>query len=230
MNMHTRIQVKGIKEGLLVTMAEGDWNELHDTLLEHIDEQAEFLRGGRIILNVGNQILKAAELGELRREISDREVILWAVLSESPITEQTAKTLGLETRLGKPRLERNSTPLETKVQEGEDTILIRRTLRSGFSVHHVGHIVVVGDVNPGAEIIAGGDVLVWGHLRGTVHAGAGGNEDAVVCALDLSPMQLRIAGGIATTPKRRGKPQPEMAHLIDGHVMAELWDPKREKV
>jgi septum site-determining protein MinC len=59
-----------------------------------------------------------------------------------------------------------------------------------------------------------------------VHAGAEGNEEAVVCALDLAPTQLRIAGHIAITPQRRGKAQPEMARLREGKVVAEPWNPK----
>jgi septum site-determining protein MinC len=58
-----------------------------------------------------------------------------------------------------------------------------------------------------------------------VHAGAEGNEQAVVCALDLHPTQLRIAGQIAVTPKRKGKSQPELARLVDGMVEALLWKP-----
>ena len=103
---------------------------------------------------------------------------------------------------------------------------MHRTLRSGFSLQHAGHVVLIGDVNPGAEIIAGGDVIVWGHVRGMVHAGAGGNEGAVVCALDLAPTQLRIGGQIATTPQRRDKPQPELARVVDGRVVAVPWNPK----
>jgi septum site-determining protein MinC len=117
--------------------------------------------------------------------------------------------------------------LNTSVQSGEKAVLVRRTLRSGYSLQFAGHVVVIGDVNPGAEVIASGDVLVWGRLRGMVHAGAEGNEDAIVCALDLIPTQLRIAGQIAITPQRRGKPQPEMARLKDGQVVAEAWNPKR---
>jgi septum site-determining protein MinC len=230
MDTSSKIQVKGINEGLLVTLGEGDWEDLQNQLLLQIDKQIEFLRGGRLILNVGKLVLNASELGQLRDEISERQLILIAVLCETPTTEQTARTLGLETQLEKPRKETDVTAPDTKLYEGEDTVLVKRTLRSGYSLHHAGHIVIIGDVNPGAEIIAGGNVLVWGHLRGTVHAGAGGNEDAQVCALDLSPVQLRIAGGIATTPKRRGKPQPETAHLMNGQVVAEPWDPKREKV
>ena len=204
-----KVQIKGIREGLLVIPGEGSWEEVHQAILAQIDEQADFLKGGRLALDLGNQVLKAAEMGKLRDEISERGMLLWAVLSNSPTTEHTAQALGLATRLGKPRPDRTTQPLETTLHGGEGAIVVRRTLRSGYSLQHSGHVVVIGDVNPGAEIIACGDVIVWGHLRGMVHAGAEGNDDAVVCALDLAPTQLRIGGLIATTPERRGKPQPE---------------------
>jgi septum site-determining protein MinC len=121
----------------------------------------------------------------------------------------------------------NSQPQETTLT-GETAVFVQRTLRSGYSIQNKGHVVVIGDVNPGAEIIAGGNVIVWGRLRGMVHAGAEGNEKVVVCALDLSPTQLRIAGQIATTPQRKGKPQPEVAHIQDGQVVAEQWKPPKK--
>jgi septum site-determining protein MinC len=149
-----------------------------------------------------------------------------------------------------PRLERDGGPvlskacpeprrraegqLETEVEDAafqlaEDTsrgILVRRTLRSGQVVQHPGHVVVIGDVNPGAEIIAGGDVVVWGKLRGIVHAGATGDDGAVICALSLTPPQLRIGNYIARAPEgREGLPeQPEMAHVQEGEIVAEPWE------
>jgi septum site-determining protein MinC len=228
--MPLKVQIKGVREGLMVTLGEGPWDELRQALLSQLDQQAEFLKGARLALDVGNHILKAIDLSQLRKEIADRELTLWAVLSDSPTTEQTAQTLGLATRVGKPRPDKAASLHETSLQNGETAVLVRRTLRSGVSLQHVGHVVVIGDVNPGAEVIAGGDVVVWGRLRGMVHAGAEGNEQAVVCALDLSPTQLRIASQIALAPKRRGKPQPEMARIQNGQVVAEPWEPKREKL
>jgi septum site-determining protein MinC len=74
-------------------------------------------------------------------------------------------------------------------------------------------------------IIAGGDVVVWGKLRGTVHAGAHGDEEAVVCALYLAPTQLRIAGHITISPEdRRRKPQPEKAMVRHGRIEAVAWE------
>lgn len=219
--------MKGIRDGILVTLGDGTWPEIRAALLEQVTAQAEFLKGARLALDVGNHILRAAELGHLRDILSERGMTLWAILSNSPTTEATAQTLGLATRINRPRLERPVSALETTIQDGEQALLVRRTLRSGYRLQFSGHVVVVGDVNPGAEIIAGGDVIVWGRLRGVVHAGADGNEQAVVCALDLSPTQLRIAGQIATTPQRRGKSQPEMAQLKNGQVNAVAWNPKK---
>lgn len=223
------VQIKGIRDGLLVTVGDGEWSDIRQSLLDQLDEQIEFLNGARLAIDVGNHVVKAADMAALRNEIMERDLTLWAVLSDSPTTVQTAQTLGLATRITKPRPELTASRLETNLQDGEFSILIHRTLRSGFSLKHEGNVIVIGDVNPGAEIIAGGNVIIWGHLRGLVHAGAEGDQSAVVCALDLSPTQLRIADQIAVTPQRRGKPQPEMARLQNGQVVAEPWDPRKGK-
>jgi septum site-determining protein MinC len=227
MEAQPKVRIKGVREGLLVTLEEEDWAEARAALLDQVQARADFLRGGRLILDVGNHILRAAELGQLRDALSEQGIALWAVLSYSPITQQTAQTLGMATRLNRPAVEKAAKPLETNLV-GDTAVLVRRTLRSGFSVQHTGHVVVIGDVNPGGEIVAGGDVVVWGRLRGTVHAGAEGDDLAVVCALDLSPTQLRIAGQIAVPPRRHGKPQPEMARLVDGQVIAVPWSPNKK--
>ena len=107
-----------------------------------------------------------------------------------------------------------------------DGMLIRRTVRSGQAVQHPGHVVIIGDVNPGAEVIAGGDIVIWGKLRGVVHAGASGDDQAVVCALQLRPTQLRIGSHIARTPEDEEKAivRPEMAFVSAEGIVAESWD------
>lgn len=220
-----QIKIKGIREGLLVSMSEGEWSELEKTLLAHIDEQGDFLKGAQITIEIGNQVLKAADLGHLRDVLSERGIILRAVLTHSPTTEIAAQDLGLATRLSKPRPDRSTRPLDTKLT-GDEAVLVQRTLRSGHNINYFGHVIVIGDVNPGAEIVAGGNVVVWGRLRGTVHAGADGNQDAAICALDLSPMQLRIADQISVAPPQKKKSQPEIARLVDNRVIAEPWNNK----
>ena len=71
------------------------------------------------------------------------------------------------------------------------------TLRSGQVLESETSIIILGDVNPGATIVSKGNVVVLGSLKGTIHAGAVGNEDAFVAALNMSPVQIRIADAIA---------------------------------
>ncbi len=218
------MEIKGIKDGILINLEDQDWSDVKDDMIKQIDEKKEFFLGARLILDVGNNILKAKELGELRDHLAEKGVILAGISSLSLVTQETAKVLGLKTDLKTPKAKATHSirPLDTLL-EGEPAVMIHRTMRSGFKVAYHGHVIVLGDVNPGAEIIASGCVVVWGRLRGTVHAGAEGDEDAVVCALDLSPMQLRIASKAATTPNDEEKPQPEIASIKDDQIIAELW-------
>ncbi len=221
------IQMKGVRDGLLVTVGDGDWPTVQTALLAYISEKSGFFKGARLTLEVGNRILRAAEMGYLRDVLSDQGVVLWAVLSSSPVTEQTAQTLGLATRMNTPRPERVVRAVENAL-EGENAVLVQRTIRSGFRVVSKGHVVVVGDVNPGGEVSAGGCVVVWGRARGTLIAGADGNEQAIVCALELMPTQLRIADMVVTLPQRKGKLQPEMVRLQNGRVILEAWNFKEK--
>lgn len=220
------IDIKGIRDGLLVKLGDAAWANLQVALINAIDERRAFFKGARLVLDVGGQVLHVAELVALREMLSERGIFFWAVLSSSSITEQTAQNLGLATRISKPR--------PSQVQHAPDAegltavmdaiaLWLPRTLRSGTLVEFSGHVTVMGDVNPGAEIVASGSILVWGRLRGVVHAGAQGDLNAVVCALELTPTQLRIAGEIAVSPKRKGKVQPEIARLKDGILVAEPW-------
>lgn len=109
----------------------------------------------------------------------------------------------------------------------EGTILVQRTLRSGQRLSYEGNIVIMGDVNPGAEVIAENNVVVLGSLRGIVHAGATGNEKAIVAAFNLRPTQLRIAGYVTRAPDHydQDDDQPEIALLQDGNVVIERYRP-----
>jgi septum site-determining protein MinC len=117
----------------------------------------------------------------------------------------------------------DSTPASDEEQEhGTDGALLKKRVRSGQMVRHPGHIVIIGDVNPGAQVIAGGDIIVWGKLQGSAHAGAYGNANAVICALDLSPSLLKIAD--LTIRSHRGK--AEMARVKDQEIVFSKWDNK----
>ena len=217
------IQIKGLRDGLLVSIDDASWADQRAALIAQVDAQPSFFQGARLALDVASQVLHVNDLVELRDDLSERDISLWAVISESPTTEKTAQLLGLATRISKPRPEEAR---QFAVENlGEETALfLNKTLRSGTRIEFSGHVVVLGDVNPGAEIIAEGNVIIWGRLRGMVHAGCKGNRSAVICALDLSPTHLRIADETAAALKPQQNPKPERARINEnGKLQAEFW-------
>jgi len=233
------VNIKGTKDGLLVTLGEGELASLLAELKERLSGTASFFKGGRVALEVGQWELSVKEIGHIQALLAQHEVTLGTVISEAPVTRAAARSLGLETKRSsrpKPRPERRAEedfaePSARAQAEGlsrdefSEGALVRYTLRSGQIIRHPGHVVVIGDVNAGAEVIAGGDIVIWGRLRGTVHAGATGDDQAIVCALDLAPTQLRIGKHIARPPE--GKPRrrtiPEVASVQGGRIIVQSW-------
>ncbi|HMF28909.1 MAG TPA: septum site-determining protein MinC [Candidatus Cybelea sp.] len=117
--------------------------------------------------------------------------------------------------------ERARQPELRLVEAQQGTLYHASTLRGGQTLHHTGNIVVVGDVNPGAELVATGDVVVFGRLAGIAHAGAGGDENARIFAVELIPTQLRIASFIGADEgsKRQSAPRPEAAIARNGKIV-----------
>jgi septum site-determining protein MinC len=105
------------------------------------------------------------------------------------------------------------------VPVGIATLYHRGTLRGGQALHNLGNLVVIGDVNPGAELVASGDIVVFGALRGVAHAGAQGDRSARVIALELAPTQLRIATLIATSDAGTRARGPEHASIVDERIV-----------
>jgi septum site-determining protein MinC len=223
--MDSAITVKGTRDGLLITFESGDLSQLLSELKTLVESRNTFFRGGKVALQLRDLSLSSANVARLRQIFETNGVHVWAVLGTDPDTRAAAEKLGLETSLPERQVaEPIEGPKDTLI--AGTGVLMHRTLRSGQSVSHAGHVVIIGDVNPGSEVIAGGDVIVWGRLRGIVHAGAGGDEQRCVCALDLSPTQLRIGNHIARPPeekRRRRASQPERAFVSDGQLVAERW-------
>ncbi|WP_022797885.1 septum site-determining protein MinC [Thermus islandicus] len=103
------------------------------------------------------------------------------------------------------------------------TLVVPKTLRAGERVEHPGTVVVLGDVNPGAEVVAGGDVIVVGKLRGLAHAGALGDEERFIFALELSAKQVRIGPHLAQAPEGGKGRGAELARVEAGRVVVEAW-------
>ncbi len=107
------------------------------------------------------------------------------------------------------------------------TLYLNQTLRSGQTVTFEGNILIIGDAHPGSEIIAEGDITVWGILGGIAHAGSKGNVTSKVRALKLNAIQLRIAGLYARRNDTLNVPYvqktneftPEEAQIEDGKIV-----------
>src|SRR5258706_1179065 len=215
------VNIKGIRDGLLATFEEAPWEDQRLALLAQIDDRPAFFQGARLAMDVGNQILKVNDLVDLRDHLSERGISLWAVISESPTTEHTSQLLGFATRISKPRPEERKQVVEVSDQTA---LFINKTIRSGTRIEFPGTVLVFGDVNPGAEVVAEGNVIVWGRVRGMIHAGSKGDRDAFICALDLSANQLRIADEVSPALQPQKDPQPEIASINnEGRLQAELW-------
>jgi septum site-determining protein MinC len=215
------VTIKGTREGLLVALGGGEWEALLDELAERLELTATFFQGGRVTLQVGDRELPREGIQAIVELLAQHGIALESVLSTAAETRQAAQGLGFRTA-SKPQVDRPPRRIE---RESVGGLLVRRTLRSGQVIHHPGHVVVIGDVNPGAEVVAGGDVVVWGRLRGLVHAGAMGDDEALVCALSLAPTQLRIGNHIARSPDEEGQGDqpPEMACVREGRIVVEPW-------
>lgn len=241
------VTIKGGSGGLLIRLRDDTPGSFGDLLLD-LDERlaaaAGFFRRGRASVELGERMLEAGDLERMQAVLARYEVALETIISGANVTRSLAKQAGIpfklpsvqNTRPAPPRLDgekpeagrgrSSSTPFDSA-----EALFIRRTLRSGQVVQHHADVIVLGDVNPGAEIIAGGNVIVWGIVRGRIQAGAV-TAGAVICALSLRPTQLRIGEVVAVgSPEALDEPElgPEMATVQDGTIMVESWQPRRKR-
>ena len=228
------INIKGIRDGLLITLDGSHPNrEMIAKLGQDIGDKSSFLRNSRVALEVGGRILTHHELAEIQELLANHGMALWAILSRRAATRNAARNLGLATRLPGSQVDLpgsgSSAPDFSLAEQDADyppnALYLKETIRAGRAIYSPGHIVIIGDVDPGAEIVAEGDVIVWGKLRGLVHAGASGADGATVSALDLSPIQLRIGDQFSVTPPLdpEREPIPEIALIREGRIVAEPW-------
>jgi septum formation inhibitor MinC len=147
-----------------------------------------FFRNGSVALDVGPRPVVEDELRQFAAVLTQFEMKLGVVRTSSERTFQAALATGMTATLESPE----GAPVAAAAPAATNTdaasyFVYRGYLRSGHRLRRKENILVIGDINPGAEVISEGDILVWGRLRGVVHAGAGGNRRAIVAALDLEP-------------------------------------------
>jgi septum site-determining protein MinC len=177
---------------------------------------------GSAELDCADRPLTLKDLRAIAEQLAAAGLTLQAVSAREPLTLVPAAALGLVTTLQEePGLLATQAP-----EDGAALSIHRGTLRSGDHLQVTGSLLVLGDVNPGARVSAGGDVRVWGRLRGVAHAGCRGDRRARIVALQLRPLQLRIAEAVARGPD--DSPPAgfcEEALLLDGAIAIRPAEP-----
>lgn len=203
------VKLKGIKDGLVIIVSEADYTEIIKQVREKVEEVVEFFSEGE-----GRIIIKGYSITGINRLNLEREIM--QVVPENIVIEYdendeiaTYGDLNVEDR--------------SKFYHG--------TLRSGQTIKSLGNLVVVGDVNPGAELIAAGNIVVMGVLRGTVHAGCNGDREAYVSACRMAPTQIRIADIITRPPDEEMGSEwlPEIAYIHEGNIYIDGYLSKKIK-
>jgi len=186
---------------------------------------------GPLRLETGAWELDCEALRQLTHLLQEHGLETVELIASCPSTLVAASALGLDSRwpaaAGEPAAPGGPADRETAGAEAAAGLLIHRgTLRSGDHLQSDGSVLLLGDVNPGARISAGGHVLVWGRLRGVAHAGRAGDSSARIMALQLRPLQLRIAAAVARGPED-SPPEglAEEARLENGEIRIEPASP-----
>jgi septum site-determining protein MinC len=209
---------KGRKNGITVVLDQSaDFETIKKTLYEKVKDAQGFFGNAKTAISFSGRELDEAQETQLLGIISKT-----SALSISFVTsEGTEKIIEPPKTESKP--EKKAKPSYKALISADEnmTVYHKGSLRSGQSIRFVGSVVVIGDINPGAEIIAEGNIIVMGSVKGLVHAGCSGNADCFIAALSLQPTQLRISDIITYIPKqisRKSKDIPSYAYLSDGQI------------
>jgi len=219
------ISIKGQgQHGLVMAIGPGRWEQILSELANRLEQHGDFFRQANVTIDVNGRLLEKEQLEALRDLLQRYDIVLKKVMGEEEGTLSVAHLMGLQAMSPKKMREQEA------MAAPRSAFLHRGHLRSGQFIRHEGSVVVLGDVHQGAEIVAGDDVIIWGRLDGIVRAGTRGNRLAVVCALILHPVQLRIDRFVA--PSREQWPwlnlkeaSPALARVENRKVVIESWTP-----
>ncbi|MEH2417748.1 septum site-determining protein MinC [Nostoc sp.] len=222
LNDNTQVQLKS-KEGRLllilppesqVSASELSWSDIWQQIRQRLNAGDRFrISNTPVHLMAQDRLVDARQLQELGEALSEVELRLISVSTSRRQTAIAAVTSGYSVEQLQPvsSLVSESTP--TAIPQA-DALYLEMTVRSGVEIRHPGTVILLGDLNPGGIVIADGDIIIWGRLRGIAHAGAGGNSECLIMALQMEPTQLRIADAVARAPEKLPMQfSPEVAHI-----------------
>ncbi|MBP3722629.1 MAG: septum site-determining protein MinC [Selenomonadaceae bacterium] len=208
------VKIKGIKQGLLLIFAS---DSKFDEIEENIQKKLSlgfFTRGTPVYIQPEDLPKDDAET--LKKIFAKYGLICKIENPENEIREiKQEEPQREEVSFAKPEV-------KVEGEKVEEMMVVNKTLRGGQEIRTKASVLVCGNVNPGAQIIAGGSIDIRGKCLGVVHAGAFGNQDAVIIADRLLPTQIRIANLVARAPDEGDETEkPERASIKDGQIVIE---------
>ncbi len=165
----------------------------------------------KVHLVAQDRLLDGRQLQTLSQALHQGGLTLVRVITNRRQTAVAAASAGYSVEQQLPFRTLNTSSEKETVLE---SLYLETTVRSGREINYPGTVVILGDVNAGGLIVAAGDILIWGKLKGVAHAGAKGNSKCRIMALEMQPTQLRIADAVARAPEN--PPQqyyPEVAYI-----------------
>jgi septum site-determining protein MinC len=203
------ILVKGNKEGLNVVINMNmfkDFTDMLEALVSRLSSGKKFYKGSTVKITTQLKLLNEKEASKLKDILFDEFMIKDCIFEDK--VEKISKMF-------------------TGVYEGK-TKFIKSTIRGGQKIDYPGNVVIIGDVNPGAEVCASGNIVVLGSLKGFAYAGFDGNEEAFIAAFALQPEILKISEVVTRAPENAVRPQyPEVARIKEGTIIVEPYLPNK---
>ncbi len=227
MSENKKIDLKGTKDGIIIKIIDlTDFEDVLKNLKLKFDTSATFFKDAEIVGVEGFHF--NIDEKKILKKVIEKDYGLSAVSLESVIERKKDTNTISEDKTIKEKnemdLKKQPKTKEILEKYGDCTKFIKGTIRSGRLEKHDGDIVILGDVNPGAEIIAAGNIVVMGSLKGVAHAGFPNNTDAFIVSLDFRPVQLRIGEVIARSPEEdEFEKRPEIAYLKNGLMVIESY-------
>jgi len=222
------VSLKATVNGLILCLREeDDFRDIVEHLGKKLETSGKFFKGANVSVKYRGRELtpdQESEIKKLMEEKTGAEINTFE--ADDSVTEVNSVETGRKSVQDKLKIKKFL--YFNGIEEG-DTKFYKGTVRSGNLIKYHGNVVIIGDVNPGGEVVAGGNIVVMGALRGTVHAGADGNKEAFVAALNLQPTQLRIADVITRSPDEkevRTSFIPEIATVKENMVYIEKFLPQ----
>lgn len=209
--MNNSVIIKGNKYGIIVVLSpDVPFEDLKLIIAEKFRESSKFFENAKMAISFEGRKLTNDEQREILDIIGENaDMHIVCIMDNDAETEETFKKT-LEQKL-----------MELSNNTGQ---FYKGILRSGASLEFETSVIIIGDVNHGARVVSKGNIIVLGALKGNAFAGATGNTNAFVVALDMNPTQIRIADTIARAPDKPVKEEvreAKIAFLEDGNIYIE---------